>query len=98
MNGSKLMFTFFLCATEKLVSCVRCKFSQRAGVQDQHHVLIAELGSSGDTFALRERIFDGSHDDLSLSDYSINRESNGVCILTNHQHVKLLATLVIHHK
>ena len=61
-------------------------------------MLIAELGSSGDTFALRERIFDGSHDDLSLSDYAIDREPDSVCIFTNHQHVKLLTTLVIHLK
>ena len=71
------------------------KFSQCTDVQDQHHALIAELGRAGDAFALRDRIFDSSHNDLSLSDYSIDRKSDRVCFLTNHQHVKLLATFVI---
>src|SRR5688572_7077586 len=71
---------------------------QCGGVQDQHDSLIAELSRAGDASRLRERILQGAHDDLSLSEYSIDREAHGVCFFTKNQDVKACFTLIIHLK
>src|ERR1044072_4158542 len=82
--------------TEKSVLALRRKLPQSTYVQNQHHALISELGRTGDASALCEWILNGAHHDLALSEYSINRKTHGVCFFTNHEDMKVVATLLIH--
>ena len=60
--------------------------------------MIAQFGGAGDAFALRERILDRAHHDLSLAEYSVDCEADCVRFFAKHQHVKTLAAFVIHFK
>ena len=91
---SLILLSFFV----RSVFAFHGKLLQRTDIQNEHHALISELGRAGDAFALCERIFNSAHHDLALAEYSINCQTNRARFFTNHEDMKVVATLVIHLK
>ena len=60
--------------------------------------MISEFGSTRNPLTLGDRIFNRTYDDFALSQNSIDREANRICLFTNDQNVKSFAALIINLK
>ena len=81
-----------------LMSYFNSQLPQRGDVQNQHHSLIAKLSCPGDAFALRSGSLIARTTISRCPSIRSTARPTAISFLTDHQHMKLCATLVIHFK
>ena len=68
-----------------------CHAAQGGRIENQHGTAVAQIRGARDALDAHERIDDGPHDDLALTDDPVDREPDGCTVLSSDEDVETVA-------